>query len=86
MFQTCDDAAHSGSFDLFGGGQLAKRHRTSEDQDGKRGKAGWADSGENVLLTGVAQKMNGGGVQAVGDFETYGGGRLRPPGDMARHI
>ena len=31
-----------------------------------------ADYGESVLLAGVAEKMNGGGVQAVGYFETAG--------------
>jgi hypothetical protein len=81
--QAGDDAAHGGSFDLLGGGQLAQRHGASEDEEGKRGEAGRADSGENVLLAGVAKKMDGGGVQAVGYFET--GGRLRRPGIMTRH-
>jgi hypothetical protein len=70
--QPGDDAAHGRRLHLLGGGQLAKCFRASENEHRERGKPRRAFAGRDVLLAQAAQKMNGRGVQAIGDGENVG--------------
>jgi len=64
-----DNPAHGWRLNLLGGGQLAESHGSAEYQNREGGKARRALTGENILLAGMAQQMDGGGVQAVGDLQ-----------------
>ena len=69
--QASNDAAPGGSFDLFGGGEFLQRLRPAKDQHRQRGEASRAFAGGSVLLTHVAEKVNRGRVQAIGDGDGF---------------
>jgi hypothetical protein len=65
-----DDAAHRGGADLFRIGKFAKRLWTAEDENGKGGKLGRADTALAVANAKSAKEVNGGGVELVSKFES----------------
>jgi len=70
------DAAHGGRFDLLRRGEFLQRLRPSEHKHRKRREAGRTFSSGNVLLADKTQKMDGGGVQVIGDLDRGSGGEL----------
>jgi hypothetical protein len=73
--QAGHDAAHGRGLDLLGAGQLPQGFRALEDQHGKGGQPRRAFAGGQILAPQAAQKVDGGGVQAVGQRPRFG---LRP--------
>lgn len=65
-----DDAAHGRGADLFGIGKLAKRLWSAEDENGKGGKLGRADTALAVADAKAAKEVDGGGVELVSKFES----------------
>jgi hypothetical protein len=63
--QSCHDAAHRWSLHLLRRRQLPKRHRTAEYKNGKRREPCWTLARKNILLAGVAQKVDRSRVQTI---------------------
>ena len=53
---------------LFGGGELADRHGTAEDDDGEDGGAGGGQAGRGVGSPQIAKHVDGGGMQPFRDI------------------
>jgi hypothetical protein len=67
--QAGDDAAHGGGADLLGGGQFAEGFRPAENEYRKSRKLGGSDSAGEIADTQAAEKVDGGGMELVGDAE-----------------
>ncbi len=74
-FESGDDAAHGGRFDLLGGGEFAKRFGAGKDENREGRKLSRADSGGCVLQANAAEQMDGGGMEAIGGREGLWAGR-----------
>jgi hypothetical protein len=69
-----DDAAHSRWPDLLGIGELAEGLRpASKDQHGESRKLGGTNAAGEVADAQPPQKMDGRGVELIGDGESAGG-------------
>jgi hypothetical protein len=66
LFQAMDDSRHRRRANLFGGGELAKRLRAAEDEDGEGGKPRGAQAARGIHPPGVAKCVDGGGMEPVG--------------------
>jgi hypothetical protein len=60
-----NDARHRWGTDLLGGGELPRRPRPTEDEDGERGELRRRDAGRRILPADVAQSVDGSRVKAV---------------------
>lgn len=63
-----DNPGHCGRTNLLGGGEIAQRQRTCEDDDGQGRQARRVEAAAGVFAAELAKEMNGGGVDLIGNF------------------
>jgi hypothetical protein len=59
LFQAMDDSRHRRRANLFGGGELAKRLRAAEDEDGEGREARGAETAGGIFASRVAKRVDG---------------------------